>query len=295
MLKRTRTSTAVVITLCAATSLLLAAQSFKRPPRTDTAFEIARGISYQRIVRAKPRSLVIHIVSVDLTEPGIRFVVTPGDSSSGREVKARTTSAFLEEFDVQVAINASYFSPFHSDGPLDYFPRAGDPVHVTGLAVADGNQYSADEPERGVLCLCGQQARIKQQDCPSGTTHAVAGAHLLVKDGEVVFRRSRDKKSPRTAIALDESRETMWLVVVDGRQDDYSEGVTRRELAHMLLGLGADIALNMDGGGSSTLVMSSESRAKVLNAPFHTRVRMRERPVANHLGIAVDLASPSGL
>jgi exopolysaccharide biosynthesis protein len=84
---------------------------------------------------------------------------------------------------------------------------------------------------------------------------------------------------------VDKAGETLWLIVVDGRQQNYSEGVTLAELAGIAVELGADRALNLDGGGSSTLVMARDRGAKVLNAPIHTRVPMRERPVANHLGV----------
>jgi hypothetical protein len=56
-------------------------------------------------------------------------------------------------------------------------------------------------------------------------------------------------------------------------------------LAEIALALGADTALNLDGGGSTTLVMAGESGPQLLNAPIHTRIHMRERPVGNHLGV----------
>jgi len=49
--------------------------------------------------------------------------------------------------------------------------------------------------------------------------------------------------------------------------------------------LGAVTALNLDGGGSSTMVISTPAGARVLNAPIHTRIPMRQRPVGNHLGL----------
>ena len=76
----------------------------------------------------------------------------------------------------------------------------------------------------------------------------------------------------------------VWLVTVDGRQEDYSKGMLVIELASLMKELGAFNSLALDGGGSSTLVAKVEGKQRVLNAPFHTRVPMRERPVANHLG-----------
>jgi hypothetical protein len=74
-------------------------------------------------------------------------------------------------------------------------------------------------------------------------------------------------------------------VVVDGRQPGYSEGVTLAELAEIVLALGAESGLNLDGGGSTALVMAGPFGPQTLDSPIHTRLPMRQRPVANHLGV----------
>jgi exopolysaccharide biosynthesis protein len=77
------------------------------------------------------------------------------------------------------------------------------------------------------------------------------------------------------------------LFVVDGHQPNYSEGMTLPELAQIVLKHEGYTALNLDGGGSSTLVIEGlDGKPIVLNSPIHGRVPPgRERPVANHLGI----------
>jgi exopolysaccharide biosynthesis protein len=77
------------------------------------------------------------------------------------------------------------------------------------------------------------------------------------------------------------------LIVVDGRQPNYSEGVTLPELTQIVIEHGGDAALNLDGGGSSTLVVEGpKGEPAVLNSPVHGRIPPgRERPVANHLGV----------
>ena len=75
---------------------------------------------------------------------------------------------------------------------------------------------------------------------------------------------------------------------MDGRQPNYSEGVTLAELGRIVLDYGGDTALNLDGGGSTALVMQDTTgHPKVLNMPIDNRVPGRERPVANHLGVYV--------
>ena len=78
----------------------------------------------------------------------------------------------------------------------------------------------------------------------------------------------------------------MIVIAVDGRQPNYSEGVNLAELAEIAIEYGAYTALNLDGGGSTTLVIEGESgRPELLNSPIDNRIPGRERPVENHLGI----------
>jgi exopolysaccharide biosynthesis protein len=88
-------------------------------------------------------------------------------------------------------------------------------------------------------------------------------------------------KNPRTAIGLRDDG-TILLVVVDGQRNEkpVSEafsadgGATIEELREVMLALGARDALNLDGGGSSTLVING----KVVNTPSDP---MGERPVSD--------------
>ncbi len=97
---------------------------------------------------------------------------------------------------------------------------------------------------------------------------------------------------PRTAVGLSTDRRVLLLFVVDGRQLNYSEGVTLPELAQIAIEYGADEAFNLDGGGSSTLIIEDQQgRQQVLNSPIHASVPGVERPVGNHLGVWVKKGS----
>jgi hypothetical protein len=258
----------------------------RRPARADYAAQPFQGILYVRQVRSTPRPLVVHIVEIDLDTPGIELLVTPGDSASGLEIPARTTSVFAEEFGVQMAINGGFSKPFRVGTFLwDYYPHSGDPVDVTGLAVSNGKVYSDADEDMPVICTSTGYAAIRHSDCPAGTLQALAGNRILVADGYSAVDDRDDKLHPRTAVAVDATGKTLWWIVVDGRQRNYSEDVTLAELASIAIELGADKALNLDGGGSSTLVMMDDQGVRVLNSPIHKRIPMWERPVANHLGV----------
>jgi hypothetical protein len=273
------------------TVLAVAAIWPDRPPQTGYTAHLFEGVTYTRQVRSTPRPLMIHIVEIDLLAPGIDLLVTPGDKSSGLDLYARTTGAFLAEFGVQVAINGSFFEPFRPGWYVGFEPNSGDPVNVKGLSISNGMAYSTDYPHFPALCLSTGHAEIRRDGCPAATAHGLAGDLLIVEHGaSVAPSRTAYQTSPhpRTAVAVDSQGTGLWLIVVDGRQPNYSEGVTLSELADIVLGLRAEAALNLDGGGSSTLVVEEGEKPRLLNAPIHTRIPMRQRPVGNHLGVRAD-------
>ena len=109
---------------------------------------------------------------------------------------------------------------------------------------------------------------------------------MLVVKGEVVPGLDDVELDPRTALGINRNGRYLYMVVVDGRQPFYSEGVTFAELAELLRKQGAYMAMSMDGGGSSTLVVAGEDGLpRILNTPIDNYIPGRERPVGNHLGI----------
>ena len=89
---------------------------------------------------------------------------------------------------------------------------------------------------------------------------------------------------PRTAIGIDRDTGQLLLLVVDGRQD-LSRGSTMKELAKLFQRLGAEDALNLDGGGSSIMLARQlDGSLAVLNSPSDGH----PRPVANGLEVTYD-------
>ena len=80
----------------------------------------------------------------------------------------------------------------------------------------------------------------------SGLLMLVGGGKLLP---EVLEAQGQMCHQPRTAVGLDKNSRRLVIVVVDGRQSGYSEGISLVELAEFLIEKGAFYAMNMDGGG----------------------------------------------
>ncbi len=110
----------------------------------------------------------------------------------------------------------------------------------------------------------------------------VQAGPMLVADGTVVFDASADREGfsagagqfdsditegryPRAALGI--SDEWLHAVACDGRRSNVDGGLSMPELAELMLELGAESAINLDGGGSTTLV----HRGHLLNRPYSTQ------------------------
>jgi Phosphodiester glycosidase/S-layer homology domain len=102
----------------------------------------------------------------------------------------------------------------------------------------------------------------------------LASGPMLVKNGKVSLTMdpnspSARTRAPRTAVAIDRTGEKVFFVTVDGRQSGYSNGMNLTEFAEYLVSLGAYRALNLDGGGSTTMAVRypGTDKVKVANSP----------------------------
>ncbi len=115
----------------------------------------------------------------------------------------------------------------------------------------------------------------------------VGGAGMILANGKAVSDsiNVREKTSiaflkarhPRTFVGFDKDSTRLFLCVVDGRQER-SIGMNFQEMADFLLSIGVWNAVNLDGGGSTTMVIHD----KIVNSPSD---KTGERPVANTLQI----------
>jgi hypothetical protein len=253
----------------------------------ETWFE---GVTYSRVVRQHPRPIVLHVVRVDLDAPGIDVLVTPPAREGGLPLNAQTTSGFVQEHKVQVAINGGFFHPWHAKGPFDYYPHVDDPVTVFGLSVSGGKEYTKANDRLNSFFFTKSRKAFFGQQCDDAE-QAVTGQEIFVRQGQYsmnpVAAATYKTHEPRTSVALSKNERKLLLFVVDGRQPGYSEGVTLEEMAELIGEHGGWTALHLDGGGSSTLAREGENGTPVVvNWPIHGRHPPgRERPVANHLGI----------
>jgi len=254
-----------------------------RPAPVPVKHKLYEGVTYYRKVRFLPRLMVAHVLIVDTRLEGIRFLVTP--PADDGQLRARTTSQFLDEFDLQIAVNGDGFYPWHSYSPADYYPHVGDAVTPNGYAASLGKPYSdGNEP----TLFISRRNGLSFNKMPGRVYNAISGDRMLVLQGQPVEGLDNVELDPRTAVGINKNGRWLILVMVDGRQPFYSQGATFMELAEILMDNGAYFAMNLDGGGSATMVIAGpDGGPQILNSPIDNYIPGRERPVANHLGIYI--------
>lgn len=248
---------------------------------------ISTGVTYLRKDLTTPRTIVVHVFAIDLQTVKLEFLVTP--SANNTDILCtRTTSQFLEEFKLHAAINGGYFSYLDpSYEPATLCPNGGDPVRISDYAASRGKIYSPKKTIQPVIHI-GQKNQVTFNKEQGKVFNAVAGDRMVVQDGKVVKNLAAQAPNPRTAVGLSRNGRWLTLMVVDGRQAGYSEGVTFPELAELLISYGVHTGANMDGGGSSAMVIRGfDGKARVLSSPIDLGRPGKERSVGNHLGLFI--------
>ena len=237
---------------------------------------IFRGVEMCQGSTKIPRLLQVRAVRVDLREPTIDFLVTPRIDGGMRAWGGRTTSEFLTEFKCQVALNGSVFDVFAK--------KRGDPIHVQGLSLSRGDFYLSTNRWDALLISTNHQAWLARSAAdPGGAYNGLSGFYALLVDG----RNNGGMKDhhPRSAVGVSRNGRYLILMTIDGRQPGYSESASTGETAEWIRKLGAYNALNLDGGGSTALVIEGPDGApETLNRPCGSPPGAQRR-VANHFGV----------
>ncbi len=238
-----------------------------------------------------PNRQVVSAFRIDLTDPDIKLFTTPRRSPyvEGRqEVGGLTVSDFVKTYGVQAGINANFFDT------SSYYLPAFTPMDVYGLAISQGEVVSPQDDRTHAAALlfeANNSPNVIYTNYPAkdttGVYTAVAGNYPLVINGVSVPKRTGAlERDPRTAFGISEDKRYLYLVGIDGRQPGYSDGAYDYETAGWLLLLGAHDGVNMDGGGSTTLVIQNSTGKTIrMNKSSAVADSGKERTVGSHLGI----------
>lgn len=218
----------------------------------------------------------IHISRINLSCKNIELV------STNQKDQGLTVSEFAEKYQSAVAINGSFFRKDGSPIGMNitqYKPwkNARDTRSRSFLACSKDNKCMIDSKNHAAKINPNWQL-------------ATAGWHYYDNKSKKFSCAPQDKvgcsqsifsdKHPRTMLGLDESQNLLYLVVVEGRQLTY-RGMTLDELADLATELKLTKAINLDGGGSSVMVVAQK---RISDLPL---LQGNERKVGNHFGVRV--------
>lgn len=247
-------------------------------------------------------------VKVDLTDPRVhvRVALADGRDPDGDGPAAgrlETVSAATRALGFEVGLNASFFAV---DGARTLFGTrvgyfVGNAAWPVGFHAEDGKLLTkpAEGPKLRATMIVHANGKVSLEDdvqaLPTDARFAVSGSAKVLSDGIATPPAADAVRHPRSAVGLTADGKTLILVAVDGRRDGWSRGVTLGELASLMKDLGASDAINLDGGGSTSLVVKDAVTGAYAVAnrpsernPLTPAVDSVERPVVDLIGVDVD-------
>ena len=229
------------------------------------------GVEYQLQELTNPRTNRVHILRVDFSKGKTEAAVIIADDPDG----AGPAEAALTN-PLKLAENRAILA-FVNTNPWDSFPDSAgkknrhwyesQPVDISGLAASGGQVRSTADGYVALWVDASGRVFLGTAPTDGSVMEGMSGFSQIVKEGALVDPPG-GAIHPRTAMGVDRSGRVMWLVVVDGRQKGYSEGMTLQELGSVMHGLGCWNAANMDGGGSSIMGLTEfDEHLRIVNSP----------------------------
>lgn len=252
------------------------------PVDTTRTRVIADGVVHH-FLYSRQGPWAVHVLDVDLSRCNAIIAVKGADSAAGRIKTTTMLRALSAKEQVLAGVNADFFSL-----------ATGVPV---GLLVVNGTMLTPPTSapvlafDSSGAPLIATFVRATGQLLPLYPRDAVGGRPVLVRDSVIVVAvdsagsASFIARNPRTAAGIAANGKRLLFVVVDGRQLPYSDGMSLRELATLMRGLGARDAINLDGGGSSTFVYAEPDSGGALRIANRPSDKEGERMVGDALAV----------
>jgi len=205
-------------------------------------------------------SQAIYIVDIDTTMAEFEFGVAGADSTL-------ITSLFAPQAGALAAINGTFFNMAEEYNV--HYVRVNDSI----LAVTEETEFGVRAT--GIFTCTGEEVDIaswgQEEEDAAGTDaeDAIVSGPLLTDDGADIsleMNGFNTHRHPRSLVGATSDGHILF-VVVDGRQPGYADGMSLFELRSLAQSLGCTDALNLDGGGSTTLYVSGEGSTGVVNRP----------------------------
>jgi hypothetical protein len=243
---------------------------------------------------------VVNCVRVDLTEPTVQLFTTPRASNyvaNSSETAAFTITNFMRNNGLQIVSDANFYITSQGSDPT----IEGISANVEGLLVTTGQVVSAvgDNRYASLFFTANKEASVLFNNTLPGTNlaaihTAISGFYPILSNdfnfgliaSNVYTDQTIHRLQPRTAFGLSADRRYLYIMVIDGRQQSYSNGAYDTETAFWLQVFGASDGVNMDGGGSTAMYMADCAGNPVgLGHSSYIAQYGRERIIGAHFGV----------
>ncbi len=209
-----------------------------------------------------------HVLKIDPTKAYL-YMGTASDSydfvpqTDNRQTVLQHINAAADNGITPVAgVNADFFRISTDYSPLGLCIKEGKVIADTRGRPWCGFTYDG-------TFVCGSSVLYKEYKGNLRT--AVGASSVLVSNGNIATN-STEGVHPRTLAGVSEDG-TIILAVIDGRQKNLSNGAVFVRCAAFMLSHGAYNAVNLDGGGSSTMIISQDGGYKTVNSPSDGHLR----------------------
>ena len=196
-----------------------------------------------------------YYTSTETASGGVEVTFSTTDTVTSNGTITGTVTAVSTDGNATLSSGTMVLSAYDSDGDgstvLDNL-AVGDTIKITVTVNSDWSDV--------VDCIGGGR--------PDGDPLLVSSGAICSEDSGVAEYSSFYGNNPRTAVGV-RSDGSYFFIVVDGRQSGVSEGATINELSQFALDLGANIAMNLDGGKSSAMITETgtDGSYNLINIP----------------------------
>ncbi|MFD2573497.1 phosphodiester glycosidase family protein [Spirosoma soli] len=203
-------------------------------------------------------------------------------ASAGDSLKP--TSWFGKRFGALVALNGTFFDT-KNGGSVDFVKIDGyvfDTTRVSAKGLSEHQQAAITIDHNQVQIVYG--GNQPGWDRKLASDNVMTTGPLLLRDGKphpLLKNAFNDNRHPRTCLCIG-PRRRLILATVDGRNAN-AQGMNLHELTKLMRWLGCHDAINLDGGGSTTLWLANQADNGVVNYPSDSKqwIHTGERPVSN--------------
>lgn len=222
----------------------------------------------------------VNVLVVDQKKAKRRFALT------ALEGKLRRTSQAALDSGAIVAINGSFYNTRPPYNSVCYLKINGEVIFERSGKMGDRDGGAVLIDDRGRVSVEQGDPDDPQWVSTRTEPSIIGSGPMMLQDGQRIDMGTGafvTLRHPRTAIGT--SGNKVYLVTVDGRSKGNSLGVNLNELANILKWLGAENALNLDGGGSTTMYIEGQPENGIVNRPCDNQKfdRQGERRVSNSL------------